>query len=52
MKKILVMAMMFVVTGTTLAEAQFRPRPSAPRPPWQDVCCGGPCCPKPIRPGR
>lgn len=34
---------------TVQAEAQTRP-PQPNRPPWQDVCCGGPCC-KP-RPGR
>ncbi|MCE1234997.1 MAG: hypothetical protein LWW93_01435 [Hyphomicrobiales bacterium] len=34
--------------GAVQAEAQPRPQPS--RPPWQDVCCGGPCC-KP-KPGR
>jgi len=21
-----------------------------PRPPWGDVCCGGPCCLKPAKP--
>ena len=35
--------------GVTTAEAQMRPNQPL-RPPWQDVCCGGPCC-KP-RPGR
>ncbi len=25
--------------------AQAQNRPQQPqRPPWQDVCCGGPCC--------
>lgn len=31
------------LVGTTFAEAQTRPR-TPKRPPWQDVCCGGPCC--------
>jgi len=38
--------------ATTIAEAQVRvPRPPH-RPPWQDVCCGGPCCVKPHLPRR
>lgn len=35
--------------ASAVAEAQTQPRPPN-RPPWQDVCCGGPCC-KP-KPGR
>lgn len=41
------------LVGTTIAEAQQRPRvPQPRRPPWQDVCCGGPCCAKPRLPHR
>lgn len=39
----------FALLGVFQAEAQPRPQPPS-RPPWQDVCCGGPCC-KP-KPGR
>ncbi len=44
------LALIAVVTmvASVPAEAQQRPQPQ--RPPWGDVCCGGPCC-KP-RPGR
>ena len=42
-------SLVFVVT--TIAEAQVPPRPPQ-RPPWQDVCCGGPCCVKPRVPVR
>lgn len=38
------------VALSTPGSAQQRPRP-VERPPWKDVCCGGPCCAKP-RPGR
>lgn len=42
-------AAVLALLGAIQAEAQ--PRPQQPsRPPWQDVCCGGPCC-KP-KPGR
>ena len=43
------LALVFVATA--IAEAQQRPRPPQ-RPPWQDVCCGGPCCVKPRVPSR
>jgi hypothetical protein len=48
MKKTILLAMAILMTAISLADA--RPRPN--RPPWQDVCCGGPCCVKPQRPGR
>lgn len=51
MKKTILLAMALIMVGTSIASAQFRPRPNNPRPPWQDVCCGGPCCVKP-KPGR
>lgn len=35
--------------GVVQAEAQQRPQQPS-RPPWQDVCCGGPCCKS--KPGR
>ncbi len=40
-----------VFAATTLAVAQPKPKPPQ-RPPWQDVCCGGPCCAKPRVPSR
>jgi hypothetical protein len=48
MKTFLILFATLVIGGVSLAEAQNRPQ----RPPWQDVCCGGPCCAKPQRPGR
>lgn len=48
MKRIILAAMAMLVVATTLVEAQNAPR----RPNWPDVCCGGPCCQKPQRPGR
>lgn len=51
MKKTLILAMALVMVATSIASAQGR-RQGNPRPPWQDVCCGGPCCSKPLRPGR
>jgi hypothetical protein len=38
------------VVVSSPSAAQQRPRPIE-RPPWKDVCCGGPCCAKP-RPTR
>jgi hypothetical protein len=48
MKQTILIAMALVVLATAMAEAQQRPS----RPSWPDVCCGGPCCQKPQRPGR
>jgi hypothetical protein len=51
MKKTILLAMTVLLLSLEIAFAQSRPRPS-PRPQWPDVCCGGPCCSKPQRPGR
>jgi hypothetical protein len=48
MKRIMLTVLAMLIAATTLAEAQNAPR----RPNWPDVCCGGPCCQKPQRPGR
>ncbi len=50
-RKLVVTFVVAVFAATTLAQAQVRPRPPQ-RPPWKDVCCGGPCCPKPRVPSR
>ena len=53
MYRALVVALFVTVfAATTVAEAQMRPPVPPQRPPWKDVCCGGPCCVKPRLPGR
>lgn len=47
--KILSAIAVLVMIGAFPASAQQRPQ-QPQRPPWQDVCCGGPCCK--ARPGR
>jgi hypothetical protein len=50
-RKLVLAAAILALVGTTMAEAQQRPRPRTPqRPAWQDVCCGGPCCARPRAP--
>jgi hypothetical protein len=42
--KVLSFVAVFAMIAAVPAAAQQRPQPQ--RPPWQDVCCGGPCCKK------
>jgi hypothetical protein len=46
MKKLVIMVMVTLfATGSVFAQ------PRTPqRPPWGDVCCGGPCCVKAPKP--
>lgn len=48
MKRLVLLALACSILAIELApaDAQNRPRP---RPPWEDVCCGGPCCRPPGR---
>ncbi|TBW34509.1 hypothetical protein EYW49_18150 [Siculibacillus lacustris] len=47
-----ILAAVLLIVSTTLSQLAAQPRPHpVERPPWKDVCCGGPCCAKP-RPAR
>lgn len=50
-RTVVVACLAAMFAATTVAWAQQAPRPPQ-RPPWKDVCCGGPCCAKPRLPGR